>query len=45
MELTLILLFFLLLAVSSLVGLTADTHDSADWKPTEDGQRWRSRQC
>jgi len=45
MELTLVLIFFLLLAVSSMLGLTADSRDSADWKPTEDGNRWHSRPC
>jgi hypothetical protein len=41
----LLLLFLLLLAVASAVGLTADTRDSADWKPTRDGRRWSSRTC
>jgi hypothetical protein len=45
MELILTLLFFLALAVSSTLGLTVDSHDSADWKPTDDGQRWRSYPC
>lgn len=37
--------FFLLLAAASAAGLTADSRDSADWKPTDDGRRWRSRTC
>jgi hypothetical protein len=37
------LLFFVVLAIASVVGLTADTHDSADWKPTFDGNRSPSR--
>jgi hypothetical protein len=31
--------FFLLLALAAMAGLTADTRDSADWKPTNDGFR------
>ncbi|MEV8510064.1 hypothetical protein AB0368_35275 [Actinoplanes sp. NPDC051475] len=34
-----ILLFFLLLVLASASGLTADSRDSADWKPTSDGLR------
>jgi hypothetical protein len=34
-----VLLFFVLLAVASAAGLTADSRDSADWKPTLDGSR------
>jgi hypothetical protein len=34
-----ILIFFLLIALASMVGKTADTRDSADWKPTNDGFR------
>lgn len=45
MEIILFLLFFSVLAVSSMLGLTADSRDSADWKPTDDGQRWSSRPC
>ncbi|WDZ85716.1 hypothetical protein [Micromonospora cathayae] len=45
METILFLLFFLLLAVASMLGLTVDSRDSADWKPTDDGRRWRSRRC
>ena len=32
-------LFFVLLAAASAFGLTADTRDGADWRPTEDGFR------
>ncbi|MFI7432690.1 hypothetical protein [Micromonospora haikouensis] len=45
MESLLLLLFLLLLAAASAAGLTADTRDSADWKPTDGGRRWRSRTC
>ncbi|MBQ1042852.1 MULTISPECIES: hypothetical protein [unclassified Micromonospora] len=45
MTVLLFLLFLLLLVGASALGLTADTRDSADWKPSEDGQRWRSRTC
>ncbi|MEU3453068.1 hypothetical protein ABZ671_05635 [Micromonospora sp. NPDC006766] len=41
----LLLLFLLFLAVTSAVGLTTDTRDSADWKPTDDGRRRSSRAC
>ncbi|WP_111313872.1 hypothetical protein [Micromonospora phaseoli] len=41
----LFLLFFLLLAGLSAAGLTADSRDSADWKPSDGGRRWRSRPC
>lgn len=41
----LLLLFPLFLAIASAVGLTADSRDSADWKPTDGGCRWRSRTC
>nr|WP_146218322.1 hypothetical protein [Micromonospora acroterricola] len=43
MEFLLFLLFLVLLGVASAAGLTADSHDSADWKPSDDGRRWRSR--
>lgn len=45
MELLLLLLFLLGLAVAAATGLGADTRDSADWKPTVDGRRWRSGTC
>jgi hypothetical protein len=35
-----VLVFFILLAVAAGAGLTADSRDSADWKPTIDG--WRA---
>ncbi|MGW5671844.1 hypothetical protein [Micromonospora sp. NPDC003776] len=41
----LLLLFLLLLGAASGLGVTADSRDSADWKPTDDGRRWRSRTC
>jgi hypothetical protein len=41
----LLLLFLLLLGAASGLGLAADSRDSADWKPTDDGRRWRSRPC
>jgi hypothetical protein len=34
-----VLLFFVLLALAAAAGLTADSRDSADWKPTRDGVR------
>ncbi|MGC4852695.1 hypothetical protein ACLQ24_04705 [Micromonospora sp. DT4] len=43
MEFLLFLLFLVLLVATSAAGLTVDSHDSADWKPSEDGRRWRSR--
>lgn len=43
MEFLFILLFLVLLATASAAGLTVDSHDSADWKPSDDGRRWRSR--
>ncbi|MET8909346.1 hypothetical protein [Micromonospora sp. NPDC004551] len=45
MTVLLLLLFLLLLVGASAAGLTVDTRDSADWKPTEDGRPWRSRTC
>ncbi|RKN42732.1 hypothetical protein [Micromonospora endolithica] len=45
MEFLFLLAFFALLGVASATGLTADSRDSADWKPTEGGRRWRSRAC
>ncbi|TDB70376.1 hypothetical protein [Micromonospora sp. KC723] len=43
MEFLLLVLFLVALAAASAAGLTADTRDSADWKPTDQGRRWRSR--
>ena len=34
-----IAIFFVLIALASMLGLTADSHDSADWKPSRDGFR------
>lgn len=45
MEFLLLLFFLVALTLASAFGLTADTRDSADWKPTEEGRRWRSRAC
>lgn len=39
----LFLLFFVSLAIASAAGLTVDSRDYADWKPTEAGERWRAR--
>jgi hypothetical protein len=32
-------IFFVLLLVASIAGLTADSRDSADWKPSDEGFR------
>ncbi len=34
-----LLLFFVLIAVASAAGLTVDSRDGADWKPTVEGLR------
>ncbi len=34
-----LLVFFVLILVASITGHTADSRDSADWKPTENGRR------
>ena len=34
-----IAIFFLLITVASMFGRTADTRDSADWKPSNEGFR------
>ncbi|WP_275410412.1 hypothetical protein [Asanoa siamensis] len=39
MELVLFVAFMLVLALASATGLTKDSHDSADWKPSRDGFR------
>jgi hypothetical protein len=39
MELVVMTTLFVLLAVASMLGLTADSRDSADWKPTSGGRR------
>lgn len=38
MELVL-LLFFIAITVAAAFGWTADSRDSADWKPTDNGRR------
>jgi hypothetical protein len=39
MELVGLLVVFVLIALASASGLTVDSRDSADWKPTTDGTR------
>ncbi|HYN95688.1 MAG TPA: hypothetical protein VES42_17735 [Pilimelia sp.] len=39
MELLLLIVLFALLSLASAVGWTADSRDSADWKPSHAGQR------
>lgn len=39
MELLVLLLFMLVLVVATIAGLTVDSRDSADWKPTCGGFR------
>ncbi|TWG25119.1 hypothetical protein [Actinoplanes teichomyceticus] len=34
-----VLVFFVLLLIASMAGLTRDSRDSADWKPSVDGRR------
>ncbi|GAB2620516.1 hypothetical protein Aab01nite_34880 [Paractinoplanes abujensis] len=34
-----IALFFLLILIAAVTGRTADTRDSADWKPSDEGFR------
>jgi len=38
-----ILLFFIAIAIASGTGLTVDSRDSGDWKPTTDGVRTTNR--
>ncbi|MEH0934407.1 hypothetical protein V6U80_04510 [Micromonospora sp. CPCC 205543] len=45
MGILLLLLLLVVLAVASAAGLTADTRDSADWKPSDQGRRWQSGTC
>ncbi|TDC37778.1 hypothetical protein E1211_09260 [Micromonospora sp. 15K316] len=45
MEFLFLVLFLIVLAVAGATGVTADSRDSADWKPTEAGRRWHSRTC
>jgi hypothetical protein len=40
-----VLSFLLLLVLASVAGWTADTRDSADWKPSEALDSIRSRTC
>jgi hypothetical protein len=37
-----IAIFFLVITIASITGRVADTRDSADWKPTEEGFRPRT---
>ena len=37
------LLFFIAIAIASVTGLTVDSRDSGDWKPTTDGVRTTNR--
>jgi hypothetical protein len=39
MELVVVVLFFVLIGLASSLGLTADSRDSADWKPSHQGAR------
>jgi hypothetical protein len=39
MELLVVLAIFVTFALASALGWTADSHDSADWKPTVGGFR------
>jgi len=34
-----LLVFFALILITSMAGLTADSRDSADWKPSDNGHR------
>ncbi|MEU8611601.1 hypothetical protein AB0C29_26800 [Actinoplanes sp. NPDC048791] len=38
-----VLLFFIAIAIASGAGLTFDSRDSGDWKPTADGVRTPDR--
>ncbi len=39
MELAVVIAFFLLIELASILGLVSDSRDSADWKPTTNGMR------
>ncbi|ROO62829.1 hypothetical protein EDC02_4825 [Micromonospora sp. Llam0] len=39
MELLIVVSIILLLAAASAAGLTQDSRDSADWRPSRDGDR------
>ncbi|MER7439263.1 hypothetical protein [Micromonospora avicenniae] len=45
MEFLFLVLFLVLLAAAAATGVTADSRDSADWKPTDAGRRWHSGTC
>ncbi|MEV6368656.1 hypothetical protein [Micromonospora musae] len=45
MEFLVLVLFLAVLAVAAATGVTADSRDSADWKPTDAGRRSPSRTC
>ncbi|MFD0783561.1 hypothetical protein ACFQZ8_06490 [Micromonospora azadirachtae] len=45
MEFLFLVLFLVVLAAAAAAGMTADSRDSADWKPTDAGSRWQSRTC
>ncbi|MEV4809221.1 hypothetical protein [Micromonospora avicenniae] len=45
MEFLFLVLFLVVLAAAGAAGVTADSRDSADWKPTDAGHRWQSRTC
>ncbi|MEU4679801.1 hypothetical protein [Micromonospora sp. NPDC023737] len=45
MEFLFLVLFLVVLAAAGATGVTADSRDSADWKPTDAGRRWQSRTC
>ncbi|MDR6325851.1 hypothetical protein [Actinoplanes couchii] len=34
-----LVVFFALVLIASFAGLTKDSHDSADWKPSREGRR------
>jgi hypothetical protein len=38
-ELVVVFTLFAILALASVLGLTADSRDSADWKPSQNGLR------
>lgn len=45
MEFLFLVLFLVVLAAAGAAGVTADSRDSADWKPTDAGRRSQSRTC
>ncbi|WP_269764264.1 MULTISPECIES: hypothetical protein [Micromonospora] len=40
MEFLFVLFLLVVLTSASAAGLTADSRDSADWKPSDGGRRW-----